>query len=207
MPDPTDISLILFDLNGVLYRYHREARITFLAFLSHKTWDSIEAAIWKSGYEDSGDTGALDEAAYLRGFGEKIGYDLSEKQWLGALEVSIEPVLATLDLLPRIKAETKLAVLTNNNLLVRRHFATLFSDIAPLVGDRAHVSAEFGSRKPDPEVYRLCLRKLGVPPSSVLFVDDIAANVEGARQAGLQAFEFTGPSQLEAELRRRGLLN
>src|SRR5271166_3896382 len=55
----TKISLILFDLNGVLYRYDRDARIAHLASVSGRTQEAIRTAIWDSGFEDSGDAGTL----------------------------------------------------------------------------------------------------------------------------------------------------
>jgi glucose-1-phosphatase len=202
----TEISLILFDLNGVLYRYDREARIAYLHSVSNQSAEVIRGAIWDSGFEDSGDAGAVDAAAYLQGFGARIFYHLTEAEWVAAQLVAVTPITATLALLPRIRPEVRCAVLTNNNLLVQQHFATLYPEIVAQVGDRAFVSAEFGARKPDPEAYRRCLARLGVTPMAALFVDDSPANVAGAREAGLQGFDYTVPEELSAELRRRGLL-
>jgi putative hydrolase of the HAD superfamily len=202
----TEISLILFDLNGVLYRYDRDARIAHLASVSGRSEAAIKAAIWESGFEDSGDAGVLDAAAYLRGFGARIGYDLGEDQWVAAQVAAVAPIAETVGLLPRLRPEVRCAVLTNNNLLVLRHFSTLYPEVAALVGDFACVSAEFGARKPDPEAYRRCLGRLGVVPAATLFVDDAAANVAGARAAELHGLEYTGPEALAAEFGRYGLL-
>lgn len=57
------------------------------------------------------------------------------------------------------------------------HFDTLF--------DAVVISGEVGLRKPDPEIYALAAREVGVPPSACVFVDDIAANVRGAVAAGM----------------------
>jgi glucose-1-phosphatase len=203
----TEISLILFDLNGVLYRYDREARIAYLHSVSSQSPDAIRSAIWDSGFEDSGDSGALDATAYLKGFGARILYDLPEAEWVSAQLVAVMPIDATLGLLPRLSPDVLCAVLTNNNFLVKKHFATLYPEVAALVDDRSYVSAEFGARKPDPEVYRRCLARLGVPPESTLFVDDSTANVAGAREAGLQELDYTTADELAAELGRRGLLD
>ncbi len=75
-----EIALILFDLNGVLYQYDRAARIGALAAVSGRAPQAIKAAIWDSGFEDSGDAGTIDAQAYLRGFGAAIGYALSEAE-------------------------------------------------------------------------------------------------------------------------------
>jgi glucose-1-phosphatase len=202
----TEISLILFDLNGVLYRYDREARIAYLHAVSNQSPDAIRGAIWDSGFEDSGDSGALDATAYLEGFGARILYHLPEAEWVAAQRVAVTPIVATLALLPRLRSNVLCAVLTNNNLLVKKHFAALYPEVAALVDDRAYVSAEFSARKPDPDVYRRCLVRLRMPPASTLFVDDSAANVAGAREAGLQGFDYASADELEAELGGRGLL-
>jgi putative hydrolase of the HAD superfamily len=203
----TEISLILFDLNGVLYRYNRDARIAHLASVSKRSPEAVMTAIWDSGFEDSGDAGTLDASQYLDGFGACIGYNLTEADWVGAQQVAVTPIAATLALLPRLRPQVRRAVLTNNNLLVLRHFSTLYPEVAALVGDRACVSAEFGARKPDPDAYRRCLLRLGVAPENTLFVDDNAANVAGSRNAGLHGYDYTGPEALAAELGTRGLLD
>jgi glucose-1-phosphatase len=203
----TDISLILFDINGVLYRYDRDARIAFLASASKRSAAVIRAAIWDSGFEDSGDAGVVDAEAYLRGFGACIGYNLPETEWIAAQWIALTPIAGTLGLFPRIRADVRCAVLTNNNLLVLRHFSTLYPDVAALVGDRACVSAEVGVRKPDPEVYRRCLVRLGAEPAAALFVDDSAANVAGARKAGLHGCEYVDAEALATELAGYGVFS
>jgi FMN phosphatase YigB (HAD superfamily) len=50
------------------------------------------------------------------------------------------------------------------------------------------------------------LTRLGIEPQAALFVDDSAANVTGARTAGVRGHEYTEPQALAAELRRGGLL-
>ena len=203
----TELSMILFDLNGVLYGYDRDARIAHLASVAKRSAEAVRIAIWESGFEDSGDAGAVDAAAYLLGFGACLGYALSEAEWLAAQQVAVTPIAATLALLPRIRPHVRCAVLTNNNLLVLRHFSTLYPEIAALVGERACVSAEFGARKPDPEVYRRCLVRLGVAPEATLFVDDSPANVAGARAAGLYGYDYLDSEKLAAELSRYGILD
>lgn len=202
----TEISLVLFDLNGVLYHYDRDKRIAHLSLVSNVSPSAIKVAIWDSGYEDTGDAGTLDAAAYLLGFGAQIGCHLSEQQWVTAQQVAVTPIPETVALLPRIRLGVQRAVLTNNNLLVRRHFATLYPDVAALVGERACVSAEFGARKPDPDAYRRCLFRLGVEPAATLFIDDSPANIAGARLAGLHTHRYITPAKLAAALRRFSLL-
>jgi epoxide hydrolase-like predicted phosphatase len=62
-------------------------------------------------------------------------------------------------------------------------------------------SAEEGICKPDPEIYKRALARLGVEPHEVTFCDDRAKNVEGARRLGIHAFQYidTAATRLEIE--------
>lgn len=51
-------------------------------------------------------------------------------------------------------------------------------------------SGDIGLRKPDPAVFRLALGRSGWEPGRTLFVDDVRANVEGARATGMEAHHF-----------------
>ena len=55
------------------------------------------------------------------------------------------------------------------------------------VTDDIVYSHEVGLAKPDPAVYALATRRLGVAPDEVVLLDDFAANVEGARAYGWHA--------------------
>ena len=56
-------------------------------------------------------------------------------------------------------------------------------------------SCEHGVIKPDPDIYKLCLKSLGCEPQRVLFFDDRPRNVEGARKIGIEAHLFESAAQ------------
>ncbi|GFR43076.1 hypothetical protein Agub_g4083 [Astrephomene gubernaculifera] len=62
-----------------------------------------------------------------------------------------------------------------------------------------------GYRKPAREAYEACVKTLQRSPEELIFVDDRKVNVEGACAVGLEGILFESASQLEAELRCRGL--
>ena len=51
-------------------------------------------------------------------------------------------------------------------------------------------SCDLGVTKPDPGFFAEAARRVGAEPSSILFIDDSASNVEGARGAGLAAEQW-----------------
>ena len=199
------ISTVLFDMNDVLCRYDREARIVQLARASGKPPAFVEAAVWGSGYEDLGDMGAMDAEGYLAGFAARLGGGLTLDGWRGALRAALTPVPEALKLAAAAARRAAVAVLTNNNLLVKREIESIFPEIGPIFGRNFFVSAEFRARKPDPDVYRRCLARLGAAPETTLFIDDSARNVAGAERAGLSGFLYAGADALAERLRRAGL--
>ena len=120
------ISTAIFDMNEVLCRYDREVRVARLARDCAKTPSFVEDAIWASGYEDLGDAGAMDIDAYLSGFVERLGGTLRLDAWIGALRAALTPLPEALDLAAAVGRRARIAVLTNNNLLVAREINSLF---------------------------------------------------------------------------------
>ncbi len=68
----------------------------------------------------------------------------------------------------------------------------------------AHLSHELGTEKPNLDSYQMVAARAGLPQETLLFFDDLPANVEGARRAGWQAEVFTGEAALRTLLADRG---
>ncbi|HET7476435.1 MAG TPA: HAD-IA family hydrolase [Dermatophilaceae bacterium] len=68
------------------------------------------------------------------------------------------------------------------------------------------VSGEERLAKPDPAIFEVLRRRIGVPLDRAVFVDDSPRNVAAAAAAGLDALTFTDAGQLRRELVARGLL-
>src|SRR5688500_5327814 len=71
------ITMVVFDMDGVLCRYRIERRLARLASWSGQSPQAIHAAIWRSGFEDEAERGVMSADDYLRKFGERMGYPLS----------------------------------------------------------------------------------------------------------------------------------
>jgi putative hydrolase of the HAD superfamily len=57
--------------------------------------------------------------------------------------------------------------------------------------DTSCYSWELGARKPDRAFFVEAARRIGAEPGTILFIDDSARNVAGAREAGLVAEQWT----------------
>lgn len=61
-------------------------------------------------------------------------------------------------------------------------------------------SVAVGMRKPDPRIYVLVCRELGVAPERAVFLDDIGANLKPARALGMRTIKVDEPEQALREL-------
>ncbi|HEX4699539.1 MAG TPA: HAD-IA family hydrolase [Actinomycetes bacterium] len=99
-----------------------------------------------------------------------------------------------------LHGRVRLAILSNSGPGAREvererfDFAALFDPIV--------YSHEVGLLKPDARVYALTAHRLGLPPPALVHVDDLVANIDGARAAGLQAVLHTDTARTVAEVER-----
>jgi glucose-1-phosphatase len=89
------------------------------------------------------------------------------------------------EVLSSARRRLPLFAFTNSNPTHKRVWERLYAEELR-VFQTVFVSSDLGVRKPDPEAFRLVARLMDFEPEEVLFFDDSAENVEGARSIGMQ---------------------
>ncbi len=88
-----------------------------------------------------------------------------------------------------LRGKVKLGAITNN--VARDEAATTRTsgiDVQSLF-DVVVESAIEGVRKPEPRIYQIACEKLGISPHDAVFLDDLGANLKGARALGMQTIK------------------
>jgi putative hydrolase of the HAD superfamily len=95
----------------------------------------------------------------------------------------------------------RMALLTNNV----REWEPLWRSMVPIdaLFEVVVDSAFVGCRKPDPEIYRITLERIGLAGNECLFVDDVEVNCEAASELGMTAVHFQANEQAIEEIRAR----
>jgi putative hydrolase of the HAD superfamily len=117
---------------------------------------------------------------------------------------ALNPNPTMIELMRELKAAGyRMAMLTNNV----REWEPLWRSMLPVdeIFETVVDSAFVGCRKPESRIYGITLERIGIPPGSSLFVDDVKVNCEGAERAGMTAIHFQHNEQAVAEI--RGLLH
>jgi putative hydrolase of the HAD superfamily len=93
---------------------------------------------------------------------------------------------------------------SNTNPAHVAHFSQAYADVLGHFRE-IFLSSTIGLRKPDAEAYDHVIRAIGVPASRILFFDDSAANIEGARARGLSAIHVTSTDDVARALTALGI--
>ena len=197
---------VLFDYGNVLCPMPQPSDFQELSDVAGIELNQFLGSLWR--YRLDYDRGTLDSASYWHKIGSENSQELSEDLIgkLVATDISLwmhpSPILLTWARDLR-KGGVKTAVLSN---MPADHSAHLRANAQWLdYFDHKVFSGEMGVVKPDAEIYHACLRGLGVQPEHALFIDDNAANVEGARALGIESIRFESIAQLAADVRLLGL--
>ncbi|MBI3048081.1 MAG: HAD family hydrolase [Acidobacteria bacterium] len=84
----------------------------------------------------------------------------------------------------------KLALVSNTEALLTEY--DLARSSLNRLFDAVVLSSAVGVKKPDPRIFRLALRRLGVRPAEAVFVgDDLHVDIEGARRTGMGVLPVT----------------
>ncbi len=200
-------STIIFDFDGVLSAYDRPARLADISRITGLHSATVLERIWGSGFEDAADSGkCTDDAAYLDGFNDHLGFQLSRDQWIASRAAAMQHWPDMHDLVASLSAHHKLAMLTNNGPLTKAVFDRLAPETAGLFGDRAFFSCDFGIKKPDHEIFEQVANRLSSDPAHCIFVDDKQPHCDGASKAGMTGIRFTGIDDLKSRLEQLGVM-
>lgn len=184
------IRAVIFDFGGVICFPPTEAQWREAASFCGADPAALQAAFWKD--RDAYDCGE-DPRVYWKNIGARLGlaydeatidglirreiafwsrFDTRVLRWAGDLR-SLDFRTGILSNLPRPIGE---------NLKSLSGFLDHFDEVT--------FSYELGVVKPHAAIYKSAVGSLGIESGEALFIDDRAANVEGARAVGLAAELF-----------------
>ena len=149
--------------------------------------------------------GEITEAAFLERIAGQLEADLGRRPEMHRFSEiyfeALEPNPPMIELMRRLRdSGQRMALLTNNV----REWESLWRSMLPVdeIFELVVDSAFVGMRKPDSPIYELTVERLGdgIGPAECLFVDDVAVNVEAARELGMRAVHFHSNEQAIDEI-------
>lgn len=192
------IRAFLFDLGGVVVRNGWAGPIAeWEPRLGLKPGGLIDAIF--RGNDDQAGIGRVTEEQWWDVVRRRLGLDAVGLQRLREdfyADESADPLVV--ELIGALRPRFRVAYVTNAWSDVRVRLARLGIDT---LADEIVVSSEVGSLKPGSRIYRVALERLGVQASEAVFVDDVAVNVDAARELGMRTVHFLDAATALEELR------
>ena len=200
---------IIFDLGNVLVSF--DWQIAYQRLAQHVSpmtalllWARKEEFLREvRGDQELMETGRMTaEQFYVRIKG-KIGLTLDYPQfetiWCDIFTANAE-VLALARMLGK---NYSCYIFSNTNAVHMKHLRTRVPELALFKG--MALSHELGVMKPAREFFELALRALELEAAESVFVDDLAENVAGARECGIDSIQYQSCPHLVQELAARGV--
>jgi putative hydrolase of the HAD superfamily len=131
--------------------------------------------------------GKIDDTAFFQNLRHSLGISISDAQFLegwNAIFAGEMPGIAPM--LARAAARMPLYAFSNTNPPHVMHFTKAYADVLGHFRE-IYLSSSIGLRKPELEAYQHVVNAIGVPASRIVFFDDSADNIAGARAYGLTA--------------------
>jgi HAD superfamily hydrolase (TIGR01509 family) len=197
------IELVLFDLGGVLIEPGGVAPMRGLSGVDsdEALWSRWLSCRWVRRFEAGGCT----PEEFAVGVVDDWGLDLEPATFLSEFGSWPEPPYGgALELVTEVRAAMAAGFLSNMNSF---QWAANYEGI-PLTEafDFRFLSFELGLVKPDPAIFDVVGARLPVSRDRVLFLDDNAVNVEGAKGAGFAARHVRGVAGARDALVSAGVL-
>lgn len=196
---------VIFDLGNVIIPFDFKRGYAALAAHVDYPAEEISPRIRATGLVERFETGLIEPRPFVdeltRAIGASISYEQFCEMWSS---IFLPHTLIPIELVRELKKRHRVIVLSNTNAIhidmVREHYPILREF------DQLVLSHEVKAMKPSPAIYAAAVAAARARPEECFFTDDIAAYVEGARAAGIDAEQFLGYYKLLVDLRARGVV-
>ena len=143
------------------------------------------------------EVGELNEEQFAERFGPLLGIE-ETAGLVDRLFAGLQPDQAMLAAVERARASGVRTGLVSNSWGAGRYDR----DALPRLFDGVVISGEVGLHKPQPEIFELGAKLIGLDPSECVFVDDLGFNLKPAEELGMATVLHTDAAQTAAELEK-----
>ena len=196
---------IYFDLGRVLLTFDHEIAVRQLATLGSVPRDKIRDVVFEGSLQAEYERGDISTEEFCRRLRAETGIKQSDADICQAASDIFVPNQPVIEILEELYLKQwPLGLLSNTcdahwQWIEQQQYSFL-NRLEPLV-----LSFRAGVAKPESEIYEIAIERVGLLPRNIFFVDDLPANVAGAKAAGLDAVLYSTPTQLLADLAERGI--
>ncbi len=201
----TTIDAVLFDLGGVVLNIDFGRAFSHWAELGGISAQAIRSRYSTDEAYRQHERGEIDAAAYFRHLRRVLQLELSDSQFVaGWNRIIVSPIPEMPDLLAKLSRVAPSFAFSNTNAVHAEHMRIQYRQLFESFR-KVFVSSELGSRKPEPAAFLKVAELMKLEPERILFFDDLAENVDAARQVGMYAVQVASVEDVRGGIQRFGL--
>ena len=198
------IKAVIFDVGGVLVRTNnRVNRLKWENKLGLEESQS-EEIVFNSDVGTKAQLGQIGDEELWSWLGGRLDLTLEQlirfRQDFWSGDVLDEELVA---FIRSLRPEYQTAIISNATMALRRTLTNIYPIESAF--DLIVCSAEEKIMKPNPEIYRRTLERLGIEPQQSIFIDDSEVNIVAARNLGMSAILYRTGQNMPTTLREFGI--
>lgn len=193
------VGAVIFDLGGVILDSPLDAIASFErrhsippGSINRHVFATGEGGAWARH-----ERGEVDHAGFLVAFRAefgRVGIDVDTAELMADIDASIRIRPEMIRAVDRTRTRgVRVAALTNNWTPfgpdgLASHFDVMVESVVE------------GTRKPERQIYEICIERLGVAPTDCVMFDDLGPNLKPALEMGMRTVKVTSAAQAIEEL-------
>jgi len=197
------ISAVVFDLGNVLLPFNWQIAADAFCARSRASRRELQDYFLTTAFVQQLESGQMTGPQFYRRLAADFEFAGSYEEFVSVWSDIFTADPAMLALAAQLKGRLPRYLLSNTNDI---HINFIFAKFPAIRDFDGHVlSFEVGVMKPDRAIYDATVQRFQLDPARTVFIDDILANVEGARAAGWQGIHHRDAESTRAELTKLGL--
>ncbi|MDR2171845.1 MAG: hypothetical protein LBP59_17005 [Planctomycetaceae bacterium] len=210
------VRFIFFDLGNVLFRFSSELMLGRVAGVVGCLVGDVYRLIYEDGWEYKLETGKATEQEFFDAIYAKFGCNFDRTKLADAFNDIFTEIIETRSFLEYLSSISfPCGILSNTSLSHWNHIVSKYPYLIKLIPCNYAFSFECGSMKPERVIFEYAMniaqKAVGgekkLEACEILFIDDLAKNIEGAINFGFDAIQFTNWKHVEIELKKRRFLS
>ena len=199
------VRTIIFDIGRVLVRVDVSRAMQSLAQGISLSPQEIWTAIEKDPCFQDWQEGRISPRDWHLHLAKRLGGSLLFEQFTEAWNRALDPQpIQDNSLFESLRKNFRIGLLSNTDPIHVAHLETTFDFFRFFPKSTRTYSCVVGSSKPSPLIFHNALKSLRAKAESSVFIDDVEAYVNAARNLGLLGIHYQDPSQLRTALNALG---
>lgn len=194
---------VIFDLGNVLLPFNWDIAAEKFAVRTGRSRREVDDYMVTMPFLNDLSLGHMTKEEYFRVVAKDFGYDGSYEEFAVIWSDIFTPDEEMIGLAVRLQGRLRRFILSNTSAI---HMDFIFERYPFMhTFDGYILSHEVGLLKPDRRIYEVTRDRFALVPAQSVFIDDILANVEGARAIGMHGIHHRDARSTQEGLTKLGV--